>query len=109
MSMSERKRYHIGNEHDECSEPKWVNVPDYYPLADEEIATLLAAAQGTSDAFELRSIELRFCQGIWGYTSHEGLHSPVGYAAKRLRLLYRQNYHRGSSPELIWELSRWMS
>lgn len=107
--MSKQKRYHIGNTHDEDFEPKWVTVPDYYPLTDEEIVALLTVAQGISDSFELWSIEMRLCQGIWGHTSNVAIHSPVAFAADRLRFLYQHNYHQGPSPELVAELRRWMN
>lgn len=106
--MSERKQYHIGRAHDADFEPKWVTVPDYYPLTSDEIASLLLAAQGTSDAFEVWSIGMRLCQGIWGHTSAIALQSVLAYAVDRVLLLYQQNYHQGPFPELVAELRRWM-
>ncbi len=107
--MDEWKRYHIGDAHDGEGSALWgSNVPDYYPLTLDEIAALLSSAQQSADRREISSIELRLCQGIWGFTSLVSLHGSVEYARRHVVNLYRQGYQLGPSDDLVWELHHWM-
>lgn len=108
--MNERKRHHIGLLHDVVDEPPLcaVTLPDYYPLTPYEVGGLLLAAQGTSDVFELWSIGMRLCQGIWGHTSSITLGGPLDYAVKRLLAFYHEHVQDGPAPGHVEEVCRWM-